>query len=232
MAKILVVEDAQDMAQWVARELRACGHDVCVAENGLSALEIHAQQQPHLIVLDWRLPELDGLEVLRRLRQYATTPVLMLTGRDEEVDRVIGLEVGADDYLVKPFAMRELLARVKAMLRRVELIRQTLTAERKIPPAPISYGPFFLDRQTYSASVNGQKLDLSRVEFDLLALMLHHPGQVFERAYLLETVWRESFIDHDRSVDNVIHRLRRKLGDFATAIETVHGIGYRLRATD
>src|SRR2546423_1756772 len=131
MAKILLVEDAPDLAQLIARELTASRYDVIVCDNGLTALEQHASQQPDLVILDWMLPGMDGLEVLRRLRQSAAPPVLMLTGRNEEIDRVVGLEVGADDYLVKPFSMRELLARTRAMLRRVELIQQTMQADRQ-----------------------------------------------------------------------------------------------------
>src|SRR5579871_5895791 len=129
MAKVLLVEDAPDLAQLIARELRAASYEVALADNGVTALQLHADEHPDLVILDWMLPEMDGLEVLRRLRQSATTPVLMLTGRDDEIDRVVGLEVGADDYLVKPCSMRELLARTRAMLRRFDLIQQAATAE-------------------------------------------------------------------------------------------------------
>src|SRR5258708_35030808 len=128
MAKVLLVEDAPDLAQLIARELHAAHYEVALADNGVTALQMHADEHPDLVILDWMLPEMDGLEVLRRLRQSSTTPVLMLTGRDDEIDRVVGLEVGADDYLVKPFSMRELLARTRAMLRRFHLIQQSITA--------------------------------------------------------------------------------------------------------
>src|SRR5215469_8890755 len=130
MATIVLVEDATDLAQVIVRELEAAGYRVAYAADGLAGLELHAREQPDLVILDWMLPRLDGLEVLRRIRQMAPTPVLMLTARGEETDRVIGLEVGADDYLTKPFSMRELVARVRALLRRAELIRQTLTVDR------------------------------------------------------------------------------------------------------
>src|SRR5579885_3346771 len=130
MATILLVEDAHELAQVIIRELEANEYRVLHASDGLSALQLHAQERPALVILDWMLPKLDGLEVLRRLRQSAPTPVLMLTARGEEADRVIGLELGADDYLTKPFSMRELVARVRALLRRAELIRQTLAADR------------------------------------------------------------------------------------------------------
>src|SRR5712691_5600530 len=130
MTTILLVEDAYDLAQVIIRELEASGYSVLHASDGLTALQLHANEQPALVILDWMLPKLDGLEVLRRLRQSAPTPVLMLTARGEETDRVVGLELGADDYLAKPFSMRELMARVRALLRRAELIRQTLSADR------------------------------------------------------------------------------------------------------
>src|SRR5260370_19279105 len=129
MAKVLLVEDAPDLAQLIARELHAAHYEVALADNGVSALQMHADEHPDLVILDWMLPKMDGLEVLRRLRQSSTTPVLMLTGRDDEIDRVLGLEVGPDDYLVKPFRMPELLARTRAMLRRFDLIQQTVAAD-------------------------------------------------------------------------------------------------------
>jgi DNA-binding response OmpR family regulator len=227
MSKILVVEDAQDLSRLIARELKACGYDVNLAEDGLSAFDFCVKQHPDLVILDWILPGMDGLEVLRRLRQTSATPVLMLTGRHEEIDRVLGLELGADDYLVKPFGMRELVARTRALLRRVELILQVLTVPSN---SSISCGPLSLDPQTHIAKLNSREIDLSRIEFDLLHLFLRYPCQAFERSYLLETIWGGSWMGHDRSVDNVIHRLRRKLGEFGESIETVHGIGYRLRA--
>jgi DNA-binding response OmpR family regulator len=230
MAKILIVEDAHDLAQLIARELKACGYETITVDNGLSALKVLADQRFDLVILDWVLPELDGLEVLRRMRQHSATSVLMLTGRVDEIDRVLGLEVGADDYLVKPFSMRELVARTRAMLRRVALIQQAMTAAdpHPEPDRKISHGALDIDPETHIARLNQQPLDLSRSEFDLLYLFLRFPGRVFEREYLLETIWGEVHVNHDRSVDNVIHRLRRKLGTLGEAIETVHGVGYRL----
>src|SRR5258708_29645776 len=142
MTKILLVEDASELAQVVLRELRASGYETAHAADGLAALELHAREQPDLVLLDWMLPKLDGLEVLRRLRQSAPTPVLMLTARGEETDRVVGLELGADDYLAKPVSMRELLARVRALLHRGELVRQTHSADgdgdgRALAPRPL-----------------------------------------------------------------------------------------------
>src|SRR5512136_2773909 len=140
-ATILLVEDAADLAQVVTRELTEAGYHVLHAADGLAALELYAAHRPNLVILDWLLPKMDGLEVLRRLRQTSATPVLMLTARSEEVDRVIGLEVGADDYLTKPFGMRELLARVRALLRRIERVQEIVSADRRADAGPLRAGP-------------------------------------------------------------------------------------------
>jgi DNA-binding response OmpR family regulator len=230
---ILLVEDAPDLAQVVARELEASGYRVLRATEGRAALDLHARAGPDLVVLDWMLPGLDGLEVLRRLRQTpgpgAATPVLMLTTRGEEADRVLGLEVGADDYLTKPFSVRELLARVRALLRREDLLRQRLAADREGDQAPVTYGPLSLDPERHTALLDGQPLDLTPHEFALLHLLLRRPGRAFSRSYLLDTVWGESYVGGDRSVDNAVLRLRKKLGPLGDAVETVWGVGYRLR---
>jgi DNA-binding response OmpR family regulator len=152
----------------------------------------------------------------------------MLTARDEEADRVIGLEVGADDYLTKPFGMRELIARVRALLRRIERVQRILEADRARGEAAITYGPLLLDPDAYRATLDGEPLDLTRTEFELLHLLLRNPGRAFSRSYLLDVVWGETYIAGDRSVDNAILRLRRKLGEWGEAIETVWGVGYRL----
>lgn len=229
MATILLVEDARELADVVQRELQASGYEVVYAADGVAALEAHARHTPDLIILDWMLPKMDGLEVLRRVRQAAPTPVLMLTARGEETDRVIGLELGADDYLTKPFSMRELVARVRALLRRADIIRQTLTSDRDDADESLSRGPLTLDPAAHQVVLDGAPLDLSPTEFALLQLLLRSPGRAFSRAYLLDTVWQESYIGGDRSVDNVVLRLRKKLGPVGEEIETVWGIGYRLR---
>lgn len=229
MATILLVEDARELADVVQRELQASGYEVVYAADGVAALEAHARHTPDLIILDWMLPKMDGLEVLRRVRQAAPTPVLMLTARGEETDRVIGLELGADDYLTKPFSMRELVARVRALLRRADIIRQTLTSDRDDADESLSRGPLTLDPAAHQVVLDGAPLDLSPTEFALLQLLLRSPGRAFSRAYLLDTVWQESYIGGDRSVDNVVLRLRKKLGSVGEEIETVWGIGYRLR---
>jgi DNA-binding response OmpR family regulator len=229
MATILLVEDARELAQVIVRELGAAGYRVLRAADGRTAVDLHARERPDLVILDWMLPAMDGLDVLREVRRSAATPVLMLTARGEEADRVIGLELGADDYLTKPFGMRELIARVRALLRRDELLRQTLAADRTGDGAPVEYGPLRLDPQQHQATLDGRPLDLTPNEFGLLRLLLRSPGRAFSRSYLLDTVWGQAYVGGDRSVDNTVLRLRKKLGPLGDAIETVWGVGYRLR---
>lgn len=229
MCKLLLVEDATDLANVLKRDLTRAGFDVLHAADGLHALQLHASQNPDLIILDWMLPKLDGIGVLRQIREHSATPVIMLTARVEELDRVMGLEVGADDYMTKPFSTLELIARVKAMLRRVALIEQTLKQDRQPDDTSIiQYGDLYLDPTNYSTQINGTSLDLSRTEFDLLRLFLLNPGRAFSRAYLLETIWEVDYLGGDRAVDNAVMRLRKKLGSMGDAIETVWGVGYRL----
>lgn len=229
MTTILLVEDAYELAQAIIRELDICGYRVLHADDGLEALRLHAQEQPALMILDWMLPKLDGLEVLRRVRQTAPTPVLMLTARGEETDRIVGLEVGADDYLTKPFSMRELIARVRALLRRAEMIQQVMSADHASSNDILVHGTLSLDPQSHMAQLENVPLDLSPTEFALLHLFMRSPGRAFSRSYLLDTVWGETYVGGDRSVDNSVLRLRKKLGVIGENIETVWGVGYRLR---
>src|SRR5919198_2705416 len=230
MAGILLVEDELDLARVIVRELEAAGFSVRHAPDGESGLKTFAQEEPELVVLDWMLPGIDGLEFLRRLRQSSAVPVIMLTARAEEVDRVIGLEVGADDYLSKPFGARELVARVRALLRRHERLQAMLAADRSEGTTALSFGPLSVDPAAHIATLNAQELELTRTEFGLLHLLLRNKGRAFSRAYLHDAVWGEPAVESDRSVDNTILRLRRKLGDLGDAIETVWGVGYRLSA--
>ena len=219
MARILIVEDTDQLAQLIHREVSAAGYDVILAGTGNEALVLHEREQPDLIVLDWMLPGLDGIEVLRRIRETSPTPVLMLTARSEEIDRVMGLEIGADDYLTKPFSMRELLARIRALLRREEMLRKVLASDRSQSTIEIRYGVLKLDPDARTVQHGDE---------ELVSLMMRNPGRTFSRSYLLQTVWDVEF-GGDRSVDNTVMRLRRKLGDAGEAIETVWGVGYRLR---
>jgi two-component system phosphate regulon response regulator PhoB len=176
------------------------------------------------------LPKMDGLEVLRRIRQSMSTPVLMLTARGEEADRVIGLELGADDYLTKPFSVREFIARVRALLRRAEQVQQILQADQTSAEELLKHRELSLDAQAHTVALEGMELDLSPTEFALLHLLMRSPGRAFSRTYLLDTVWGETYVGGDRSVDNTVLRLRKKLGTLGEDIETVWGIGYRLRS--
>jgi DNA-binding response OmpR family regulator len=227
MTTILLVEDAEDLSRVVIRELESAGYRTLHAASGETALDLHRTHRPDLVILDWVLPGIDGLDVLRELRPE--TPVLMLTARSEEVDRIVGLEAGADDYLTKPFSMRELLARVRAILRRIELIERQMAEDRAPAAGVVTWGGLTLDPAAHRATCDGDPLDLSPIEFSLLHLLLRNPGRAFSRAYLLDAVWGEGYVEGDRSVDNAILRLRKKLGALGNAIETVWGIGYRLR---
>jgi DNA-binding response OmpR family regulator len=225
---ILLVEDALDLANTIQRELTSNGYHVNHVVDGIAAIQHFNENPPQLVILDWMLPGLDGLEVLRRMREQAPTPIMMLTARDEEMDRVLGLELGADDYLTKPFSMRELLARVRAIFRRSESLQQTIAADREGDGTEIKLGAALLiDPTGYRATLDGASLDLTRTEFLLLHLLVRNPGRTFSRDYLLDVVWGQSYVEGDRAVDNAILRLRRKLREWGNAIETVWGIGYR-----
>ena len=232
MAKILLVEDEPGLAEVIIKELERHGYTVFHAGDGISALKMRQQHQPDLVILDWMIPALDGLEVLRKLRESSPLPVMMLTSRSDEADRVLGLELGADDYLTKPFSMRELAARVGALLRMVQRVQQIVAEDRQKHDQVLRYRNLSLDPDRRQASVGGRAVDLTPIEFDFLSLLLRHPGRVFNRAYLHETVWDSVYVEGDRSVDNAVLRIRRKLGDLGEDIETVWGVGYRLRRSD
>jgi DNA-binding response OmpR family regulator len=226
MASILIVEDESALNDLVRAELEAEGHVVRQARDGRTALQMVAEQTPQLVILDWMLPGLDGLSVCRQLREKHLMPIIMLTARSEEVDRVLGLEVGADDYLVKPFGMRELLARTRAALRRVEL--DAKQGERASDTQRvITHGPLRVDVAAHQASLDGVELGLTPKEFELLLLFAANPGRAFNREFLIERIWGGAYEGFDRAVDNHIRRLRAKLGDFGEKITTVWGVGYR-----
>jgi DNA-binding response OmpR family regulator len=229
MDTILLVEDEINLAEIVRRELEAAGYRVVHAADGWQALQLFQRQPPDLVLLDWILPELNGLDVLRRIRTKSAVPVLMLTARGDPTDRVVGLEVGADDYLVKPFNLPELVARVRALLRRAERIREMLLTDQTPNQALIRYSDLMLDPQAHSCTLDGQPLELTPIEFELLSLFLTHPGRTFNRIYLVETIWKSTYIEGDRAVDNAILRLRKKLNQMGDCLETVRGMGYRLR---
>ncbi|OAN47467.1 DNA-binding response regulator [Chloroflexus islandicus] len=221
MATILIVEDERELALLLRQRLESEGHTALVVYDGPTALALAGQHQIDLVILDWMLPGLDGLTVMRRLRERSPVPVLMLTARSEEVDRVLGLEIGADDYVTKPFSLRELLARVHSILRRVELLRQP-------PAAPlIRIGDLTIEQEARRVTIAGTSVELTVKEFDLLCLLAAHPGRSFSRSYLLDRIWGIEYDGSDRTVDTHIVRLRRKLGALGERIVTVWGVGYR-----
>ncbi|QBD77656.1 response regulator transcription factor [Ktedonosporobacter rubrisoli] len=230
MPTVLLVEDTQKLAQVIIRELEAQNYHVLYAGDGLTALRLYEEEKPDIVILDWMLPGLDGLEVLRRIHQNAMTPVLMLTARSEEVDRVLSLEMGADDCLTKPFSMRELIARVHVLLRRVEKMQQIARADQiDSEQNVLHYGPLSLDPQAHMVILDGGEIELSPNEFETLHLLLRSPGRTFSRSYLQETIWKTAYHEGDRSVDNAMLRIRKKIGPLSAKIETVRSIGYRLR---
>jgi DNA-binding response OmpR family regulator len=226
MARVLVVEDEVALSDLVRSHLEKEGHTVQQAFDGSQALANAERARPDLVILDWLLPGLDGLTVCQELRRKHLMPILMLTARGEVADRVAGLEVGADDYLTKPFSIVELAARVNSLLRRVAM---DSAASSTAGSQPITFGQLVLDPAGHRATLDGSALDLSRREMDLLELLLQHPGRTFSRDYLLERLWGSDLDVLDRAVDTQMVRLRRKLGDLGACIETVWGVGYRFR---
>ena len=224
-----MVEDGASLSDLIRAELEAEGHVVRQAHDGPTALDLVRLEAPQLVILDWMLPGLDGLSVCRQLRQEHLMPIIMLTARSEEVDRVLGLEVGADDYLVKPFGMRELLARSRAALRRVELDTQRTKSADAVDRLIVT-GPLRIEPESHSVTLDGANIGLTPKEFDLLYLLVANPGRAFHREFLIERIWGGEFEGFDRAVDNHIRRLRQKLGEFGEKITTVWGVGYRFIA--
>jgi DNA-binding response OmpR family regulator len=232
MPTVLLVEDNANLSAIIVRDLTAEGFQVVPVFEGAAALTELNRRDFDVIILDWMLPDIDGLEVMRRMQAQAIlTPVLMLTARAEEIDRIIGLEVGADDYLTKPFSMRELVACLHALLRRVDKARQSGAAASPDGQV-IASGALRIDLTQHRVSGPQQDYDLTPLEFELLALLAGSPGRVFNRAYLMETIWQGGYIPGDRSVDNAVLRLRKKLYPYGENIEAVWGVGYRLAAEE
>ena len=249
MARILVVEDEVAICNLLRSELEAEGHTVYQAFDGQEALNATEQYNPQLIILDWMLPKLDGLTVCRRIRQNHLVPIIMLTARNDEVDRILGLEVGADDYISKPFSMREVLARVRAILRRVALDSQL--AHRSVPapastttskenpstpvtstsPSSIIRGPLHINLVERTVMLNNSEVILTPKEYDLIVLLANYPGRAFSREFLLQQIWGYNYDGFDRTVDTHITRLRKKLGPLGEKITTVWGVGYRFSVT-
>ena len=220
---VLVVEDEDAIAEAVRARLRSEGYDVLVASDGPDAIRLHAERRPDLVVLDLMLPGMDGLEVCQRIQRDGWTPVLMLTARTEEADTVAGFAVGADDYLTKPFSLRELAARVQAILRRRDRI------EGSIDEAPIERHGLAMDVRRRRVEVDGVEVQLTPLEFEILHVLAREPGIVLSRDQLMDRIW--GYRDHagGRVVDSHVARLRRKLGEDGNDprfIQTVHGVGY------
>ncbi len=229
---ILVVEDEPILQETLVYNLKKQGYEVKAVGDGRAALEAARARTPDLVLLDIMLPGLDGFEVCKILRKEMTVPIIMLTARDDEIDRVVGLEVGADDYLTKPFSMRELLARVKAQLRRTELVRQEL---RKVQPAEtahkvLTFGNLAIDLTRREVTLDGVIVPLKPQEYELLVFFAEHKGQMLSREFILERVWGWDYIGDSRTVDVHVRWLRQKLeADPANPqrIVTVRGGGYR-----
>jgi two-component system OmpR family response regulator len=225
MPKIMVVDDDPHIRSVIRFALTRDGFATVEAADGAVALDLFAREQPDLIILDVTMPELDGTEVCRRLRRGSDVPVIFLSSRDEELDRVLGLELGGDDYVTKPFSPRELVARVRATLRRAEG-RVTAPAAA----APLRRGPLSLDAERFEAQWHGQPIPLTVTEFRLLGAMAAQPGRVFTREMLMAAAHDDARIVSDRTIDSHVRHLRAKLAALgAEPIGTVHGLGYRFR---
>jgi DNA-binding response OmpR family regulator len=218
---VLVVEDEVSIASFVSLYLKNAGYLVRTVGTGKEALEQAEAVRPDLIVLDLMLPDVDGIEVCQKIRQASEVPILMLTARDEDVDKIIGLEVGADDYLTKPFNPRELVARVKSILRR------SVPERRELQTKQLTHGDLEIDAGRREVRVSGTEIQLAPKEFDLLWELLDHRGLVLTRDQLLERVWGYTFAGDTRTVDVHVRQLRRKLGE-ASPIVTVWGVGYKV----
>lgn len=226
--RVLVVDDEPALVELVAFNLRKAGFDVNTAADGAAALVAARSWNPQVVVLDVMLPGLDGFEVCRELRKWSAVPVLMLTARKEEVDRVVGLELGADDYLTKPFSPRELVARVRALLRRVRLDRETAAAG--LAGGVLESGSLRIDLERHDVTVEGRSVDLTPTEFRLLSQLAQHPGRVYGREDLLRVIWGDDFFGDERTVDVHVRHLREKVEPdpaHPQLILTVRGVGYR-----
>jgi DNA-binding response OmpR family regulator len=220
---ILIVEDERDVVDLLALNLRKAGFSISTAMDGAAGLQKARSEKPAFIVLDLMLPKMPGLEICKILKSDPATrqiPIMMLTAKAEEIDRIVGLEFGADDYVTKPFSPREVILRIKAILRR---------AEGPVGDERLSAGPIVIDPARHEVSIDGKRVNLTSLEFKLLRTLLQRRGRVQTRDRLLNDVWGYESIIDTRTVDTHVRRLRRKLGKAANAIESVRGFGYRLR---
>ena len=244
MAKILVVDDEENIAETLKYNLLREGYEVTVVGDGRQALDLARREKPDLVILDLMLPSMNGLDVCRNLRQFSTVPILMLTAKEEEVDKILGLELGADDYMTKPFNLRELIARVRAMLRRMEMLQgmnqASAPAESKSETKPnieppsqnlITVGELQINTNQHTVMLGDRSVMLKPKEFDLLAFLARHRGQVLTREMLLDRVWAYDYSGGTRTVDVHIRWLREKIETDPSHpyyIHTVFGVGYKL----
>ncbi|MBK4214415.1 response regulator transcription factor [Paracoccus caeni] len=225
MSRILIVDDDPRLRDLLRIALERAEHEVLTAGDGQTAITHAARHSPDLIVLDVGLPEMDGFEVCRRLRARSEVPILFLTARDDEIDRIVGLELGADDYVTKPFSPREVVARVRAILKR---------ANGGTRPQALRYGPIRLDREARHCEVAGNRVTLTGTEFELLSMLLAEAGRMLTRVHLINRLWGASSPVSDRTLDSHLRNLRRKLDEAGCPdlIETLHGQGVRLRSVE
>lgn len=233
MKKILVVDDEKPISDIIKFNLKKEGYDVCTAYDGEEALQKVEEVNPDLILLDLMLPKIDGLEVAREVRKTHNMPIIMVTAKDAEIDKVLGLEMGADDYVTKPFSNRELVARVKANLRRQSAtMAEAQAAEEESKNNDIAIGDLVIHPDAYVVSKRGEKIELTHREFELLYYLAKHIGQVMTREHLLQTVWGYDYFGDVRTVDVTVRRLREKIEDNPSRpiwLVTRRGVGYYLR---
>lgn len=224
MARILVVDDESHIRDVVCFALKKAGYTTIEADDGHAAISAFEQSRPDLVILDIVMPGLDGTDVCREIRKTSEVPILFLSSRDEEIDRIIGFELGGDDYVTKPFSPRELVARVKAVLRRGGMSASDSRAEQYV------FGSITLNTEAHQVHVEGSEIRLTATEFAMLRTLIKNPGQVFSRDHLMQHAYELRRVVSDRTIDSHIRRLRKKLLDAgADVIETVHGVGFRLR---
>lgn len=223
--KIVLVDDEPEILTLVRDYLSREGFNVLTAMNGTEGMQLIESEIPDLVILDWMLPGMSGLEMCRRLRETSTIPIIMLTAKSEEIDRVLGLEFGADDYIVKPFSLRELAARIKTVLR-----RSSGVAQENAPSSILIRGELSIDVTSHKVSKRGQEISLTPTEFNILHLLATRPGTVYSRLQLLRQAMGEEYLYYERSIDTHVSNLRKKVEDNPSEpkyVETVFGVGYR-----